>query len=110
MSQNQAQHYPEPSGAVEGEGAKSSQGAAGVVHSSWIGSSSGRYTVDRLRRFPQLGSRVAEFPHLPLRQVIIEPYRIFYFVDEEADTVWIVGAWHGAQLPRAPQLPPPSKR
>lgn len=66
--------------------------------------------VDRLKRFPRLGGRVAEFPHLPLRQVIVEPYRIFYFVDEGADTVWIVGAWHGAQLPRAPQLPPLSKR
>jgi plasmid stabilization system protein ParE len=61
--------------------------------------------LDRLRRFPSLGSRVPEFPKLPLRQVILDPYRLFYYVDEANDTVWIVGAWHGAQIPVAPRLP-----
>lgn len=61
--------------------------------------------LDRIRRFPNMGSRVAEFPKLPLRQVIIEPYRLFYYVDEATDTVWLVGAWHGAQIPKVPRLP-----
>lgn len=66
--------------------------------------------LDRLRRFPNLGPRVAEFPKMPLRQVIVEPYRLFYFVDDERNIVWIVGAWHGAQLPTAPELPRGSQR
>ncbi len=61
--------------------------------------------IERLAQFPRLGSLIREYPAMPLRQVIVEPYRLFYVLDEKADTVWIVDVWHGAQVPTAPRLP-----
>lgn len=57
----------------------------------------------RLERFPDSGRRIPEFPELPYREVILRPYRFFYRVVRE--TVWIVGVWHGAQLPAEPLAP-----
>ena len=54
----------------------------------------------RLENFPDSGRVIPEFPELPYREVIIAPYRFFY--RKEADTVWIAGVWHGAQLPDEP--------
>jgi toxin ParE1/3/4 len=54
----------------------------------------------RLEDFPESGRIIPEFPELPYREVIISPYRFFYKI--KADVVWIVAAWHGAQLPREP--------
>ena len=56
--------------------------------------------LSRLRKFPQSGRVLPEFPDLPFREVIVPPYRFFYRVKEK--TVWIVGVWHGAQLPDEP--------
>ena len=56
--------------------------------------------LKRLRRFPGSGRKIPEFPELPFREVVIEPYRFFYRVEREI--VWIVGVWHGAQLPDEP--------
>jgi plasmid stabilization system protein ParE len=56
--------------------------------------------LSRLRRFPQSGRVLPEFPDLPYREVIVSPYRFFYRVKEK--TVWIVAVWHGAQLPGEP--------
>mgnify|MGYP002151522701 CR=1 FL=1 len=61
--------------------------------------------IERLSQFPRLGSYVREYPALPLRESIVEPYRLFYIIDENTETVWIVDVWHGAQVPTAPQLP-----
>ncbi len=55
----------------------------------------------RLARFPESGRRLPEFPALPYREVIVRPYRFFYRVQD--DTVWVVGVWHAAQLPGAPE-------
>ena len=55
----------------------------------------------RLKKFPESGRRLPEFPGLPFREVIIRPYRFFYRVEENA--VWVVGVWHGAQVPAAPE-------
>ncbi len=55
----------------------------------------------QLGRFPESGHIVPEFPDLPFREVLVAPYRFFYRV--EGDTVWVVGAWHGAQLPDEPE-------
>jgi toxin ParE1/3/4 len=52
----------------------------------------------RLERFPQSGRPIPEFPDLPHREVVIAPYRFFYRV--QGRVVWVVGVWHGAQLPR----------
>lgn len=54
----------------------------------------------RLERFPQSGRVLPEFPDLPYREVIVAPYRFFYRV--AGDAVWVVGAWHGAQIPEEP--------
>jgi toxin ParE1/3/4 len=56
--------------------------------------------LSRLRKFPQSGRVLPEFPDLPFREVIVTPYRFFYRVKEK--TVWVVAVWHGAQLPKEP--------
>jgi toxin ParE1/3/4 len=56
--------------------------------------------LSRLRKFPQSGRALPEFPDLPFREVIVNPYRFFYRV--KGRTVWIVAVWHGAQLPEKP--------
>jgi len=49
-----------------------------------------------------LGPRVLpEFPDLAFREVIVPPYRFFYRVKDDA--VWVVAAWHSAQLPGEPE-------
>ena len=57
-------------------------------------------TLSRLKKFPESGRLIPEFPDLPFRELVIAPYRFFYRVKEE--TVWIVAVWHGAQLPKGP--------
>ncbi|HMU62962.1 MAG TPA: type II toxin-antitoxin system RelE/ParE family toxin [Gemmatimonadales bacterium] len=59
--------------------------------------------LSRLEKFPDSGRRLPEFPELPYREVIVRPYRFFYRVQD--DTVWVVGVWHGAQLPVEPGAP-----
>jgi len=54
----------------------------------------------RLERFPESGRVLPEFSDLPYREVIVAPYRFFYRVSDT--TVWIVGVWHGAQIPKVP--------
>jgi toxin ParE1/3/4 len=54
----------------------------------------------RLGDFPDSGRVVPEFPDLQFREVIVDPYRFFYRV--KGGTVWVVAAWHGAQIPDAP--------
>jgi toxin ParE1/3/4 len=55
----------------------------------------------RLERFPESGREIPEFPELPFRELIVAPYRFFY--RSQAKVVWIVGVWHGAQLPDRPR-------
>ncbi len=55
----------------------------------------------RLESFPESGRVLPEFPDLPFREVIVSPYRFFYKIGEDA--VWVVGVWHGAQLPDKPR-------
>lgn len=55
----------------------------------------------RLERFPASGRKIPEFPGLPHRELIVRPYRFFYRT--QGKTVWIVAAWHSAQLPGVPR-------
>jgi plasmid stabilization system protein ParE len=55
----------------------------------------------RLEEFPDSGRSIPEFPELPHREVIVPPYRFFY--RNVRKTIWIVGVWHGAQLPEGPE-------
>ncbi len=60
-------------------------------------------TLERLVQFPLSGRHLPEFPALDTREVIVPPYRFFYRVHDE--TILIVAAWHGAQLPANPDEP-----
>ena len=55
----------------------------------------------RLELFPESGRKIPEFPDLPHRELIVNPYRFFYRVSGEV--VWVVSVWHGAQLPAPPE-------
>jgi len=46
---------------------------------------------------------IPEFPALGFREVLVDSYRFFY--RDKADTVWVVGVWHDAQIPAEPQEP-----
>jgi plasmid stabilization system protein ParE len=55
----------------------------------------------QLREFPESGRVVPEFPELPYREVLVNPYRFYYRVMDEA--VWIVAVWHDRQSPGPPE-------
>lgn len=57
--------------------------------------------LTRLVKFPESGRVIPEFPELPQRDVVVAPYRFFYRV--KGKVVWIVGVWHGAQIPNVPE-------
>jgi len=57
-------------------------------------------SLSRLKRFPESGRPLPEFPELPFREVIVNPYRFFYKMKD--NNVWIVAVRHGAQLPDEP--------
>lgn len=39
--------------------------------------------VERLERFPRSGSVPPEIPHLPYRQIVVPPCRIFYRIQKD---------------------------
>jgi len=57
-------------------------------------------SLSRLADYPESGRILPEFPDLPFREVVVSPYRFFYRVKD--DVVWIVAAWHSAQIPGDP--------
>ncbi|MFZ1982491.1 MAG: type II toxin-antitoxin system RelE/ParE family toxin [Smithella sp.] len=58
-------------------------------------------SLSRLKKFPNSGRSIPEFPELSFREVIVSPYRFFYKVKNDA--IWIVAVWRGAQLPDEPE-------
>jgi len=56
--------------------------------------------LSRLENHSESGRFIPEFPELGFREVIVPPYRFFYRLKDHI--VWIVGAWHEAQLPDEP--------
>ena len=58
-------------------------------------------SLSRLKKFPESGRPLPEFPELSFREVIVTPYRFFYKIKD--NDVWIVAVWHGAQLPEEPE-------
>jgi len=56
--------------------------------------------LKRLATFPNSGRKIPEFPNLPHREVILNPFRFFYRVEKK--TVWIVAVWHDKQSPSSP--------
>ena len=71
----------------------SSSAAEGIVERAEL-------ALRQLADFPNSGHPLAEFPDLPHREVLVDPYRFFYRVS--MGTVWIVGVWHGRQIPESP--------
>ena len=53
-----------------------------------------------LEEFPDSGRHIPEFPELPHRELIVNPYRFFYRA--VGKTVWVIGVWHSKQLPSPP--------
>lgn len=51
--------------------------------------------VERLTRFPKSGARVPEIPHLPFRQIVVPPCRVFYRL--EGEDILIVFVMRGEQ-------------
>ncbi len=59
--------------------------------------------VERLRKFPRLGSHPAELRGLPYRQLVVRPCRIFYRAEKAA--VYIVHILRGERLVRKELFP-----
>ena len=57
--------------------------------------------LKRLIDHPFSGRSIPEFPELPYRELLVNPYRFFYRV--QGQTIWIVAVWHMAQLPSEPK-------
>lgn len=55
----------------------------------------------RLKDHPESGRTLPEFPESLYREVIVAPYRFFYRVKN--NVIWIVAAWHDAQIPEPPE-------
>ncbi len=60
-------------------------------------------TVQRLQKFPRIGSAPPELPGLPYRQLIVPPLRVFYRL--EKNVVYIVHILRGEQLVRKELFP-----
>jgi toxin ParE1/3/4 len=63
--------------------------------------------VERLQRFPRMGSRPNELMGLPYRQLIVAPCRIFYRVEKKV--IYIVHVLRGEQLVRRELFPTPPR-
>lgn len=63
--------------------------------------------VQRLQKFPLMGSAPAELRGLPYRQLIIPPCRVFYRLEKKA--VYIVHILRGEQLVRRDLFPSPAR-
>ena len=50
-------------------------------------------TVDRLIQFPNSGSKPPEIKHLPYRQVVVQPCRVFYRI--AMDNIYVVLVMRG---------------
>ena len=55
-------------------------------------------SVERLPTFPASGRPLPEFPATPLREIIVDPYRIVYRPSESE--IFIVAVIHGKRLLR----------
>jgi len=56
--------------------------------------------LSHLVRFPNAGRSIPEFPRSGFREMLVDRYRFFYWL--EGDTIWVVGVWHDAQIPAEP--------
>ena len=59
-------------------------------------------SVERLLTFPDSGRHLPEFPESPLREIIVDPYRIVYRTTNSK--IFIVAVIHGKRLLREGML------
>ena len=50
-----------------------------------------------LGKFPLAGRIVREFDDPSIRELVLEPYRIVYRVDDRAGVIGVARFWHGAR-------------
>ena len=55
------------------------------------------FALDHLLDFPHSGRPIPEYPDVPHREVLVNPFRFFYKVD--GDTIEVFDVYHQAQLP-----------
>ena len=55
-------------------------------------------SVERLKRFPESGRCLPEFPNLLHREVIVGNYRVVYRYDSNGSKVNIIAVVHGSRL------------
>ncbi len=63
--------------------------------------------VERLQRFPRMGSLTNELVGLPYRQLVISPCRVFYRIEKKR--IYIVHVLRGEQLVRKELFPTPPR-
>ena len=61
--------------------------------------------VERLQKFPRIGSLPNELMGLPYRQLIVSPCRVFYRAEKKS--IYIVHVLRGEQLVRRELFPAP---
>lgn len=59
--------------------------------------------LSNLIKFPDSGRVIPEYPNLGVREVLVDKYRFFY--KPVGQIIWVVGAWHDAQIPEEPAEP-----
>ncbi len=58
--------------------------------------------LTNLISFPESGRVIPEFPQLGFREVLVDKYKYRFFYKPVGEVVWVVGAWHDAQIPDEP--------
>lgn len=54
-------------------------------------------SVGRLEQFPQLGHVFHKLGRDDVREIPVQPYRVFYRVIESQRVVYVLTVWHGAR-------------
>ncbi|MBU0951628.1 MAG: type II toxin-antitoxin system RelE/ParE family toxin [Elusimicrobia bacterium] len=52
----------------------------------------------KLAKYPLIGRKIPEFPHLPYREIIADNYRIIYQITKEKHKIIIMTIIHGRRL------------
>lgn len=52
----------------------------------------------KLQKYPLIGRKIPEFPHLPYREIIADNYRIIYCFEKEQNKIIIMTIVHGRRL------------
>jgi toxin ParE1/3/4 len=79
---------------------ENARAARGLVHEVLA-------AVERLQKFPRIGSLPNELMGLPYRQLIVSPCRIFYRVEKKV--IYIVHVLRGEQFVRRELFPTPPR-